>query len=667
MAALNNRLQLGGSFVNASLAGAQQQQFNITAGQIEAESLNTTGSVTVGGNISAGSLDISGVANVDGAFTVVESIACDGPITNVECTTASTSTTTGSLITGGGAGIAGDVNIGGTIDAGGAITTTDTTDSTSTSTGALVTAGGLGVAKQSHFGDNISLSTAHAAGDTLTEIETTNSNTADSVTLLQLTSAQASAPSSGNFIVCTNASGDQFSVSSEGIVECNQLTLNNYLSANTISVSSTTDATNQLNAPLSTAGGLAVDKSTFIGGNLTLAATSSNLIVAGTTESTTTGTGSITTAGGLGVAKNVNVGGNLALTSASSGLTVGSTAATSSTTTGSIVTAGGMGLGAGIWAGGAIRTASTTPASSPYTGALIVAGGAGIGGATFVEGAMTSNGKIETNATTQSSSTSTGALICDGGFGCAKKAYFGEAVTVLGDTVNTGVDTGQLVLTGTNANKRLYLGYDQTNSTGVISAVNSGTSWSTLMLQSQGGDVELFTKATGLQDPSFRAGPALAGVTGAARVQIQEKGTAFVKWYSGSTDVATVYYSGGVVVYGTGSDRRLKDDIADVEKERYERLYSLKTKTFKYKHDDTKQTWTGFIADEAQEVFPELVRGEKDAVDPDGKEIHQQIDLTHLIPDMVACIQDLKRQLDELKVTQPAKRRRTTKKTEPSN
>jgi predicted flavoprotein YhiN len=51
-------------------------------------------------------------------------------------------------------------------------------------------------------------------------------------------------------------------------------------------------------------------------------------------------------------------------------------------------------------------------------------------------------------------------------------------------------------------------------------------------------------------------------------------------------------------------------------------------------------TVDGFIAHEVQEVVPEAVYGEKDAVDADGKIIPQSMDASKLIPLLTAAMQE---------------------------
>lgn len=181
-------------------------------------------------------------------------------------TTASSSSTTGSLIVDGGMGIAGNVNIAGTLTAG-SITyaststgTLDVTDGTGTtftvdsteecvgvSTGCATFAGGVYVAKNVYISGTL---------------------TAGSITY---------ASTSTGTLNITDGSGT------------------------TLTVDSTTDSTSTTTGSGKFFGGIGVAKAIYC----------ANLHTTDTTQSTTTTTGSIVTAGGIGAAGNITAGGTL--------------------------------------------------------------------------------------------------------------------------------------------------------------------------------------------------------------------------------------------------------------------------------------------------------------------------------------------------------------------
>jgi hypothetical protein len=109
----------------------------------------------------------------------------------------------------------------------------------------------------------------------------------------------------------------------------------------------------------------------------------------------------------------------------------------------------------------------------------------------------------------------------------------------------------------------------------------------------------------------------------------------------GSIDVTTTATS-----YVTSSDYRLKEDVQPMTGA-LAKVQALKPVTYKWKADGSDGQ--GFIAHELQEVVPECVTGEKDAVNEDGSIKPQGIDTSFLVATLTAAIQELKAELDATK------------------
>ena len=77
------------------------------------------------------------------------------------------------------------------------------------------------------------------------------------------------------------------------------------------------------------------------------------------------------------------------------------------------------------------------------------------------------------------------------------------------------------------------------------------------------------------------------------------------------------------------------------------KVAELKPVTYTWKTDGSASD--GFIAHELQEVCPDAVSGEKDAVNEDGSIKPQGIDTSFLVATLTAAIQELKAELDALK------------------
>lgn len=125
---------------------------------------------------------------------------------------------------------------------------------------------------------------------------------------------------------------------------------------------------------------------------------------------------------------------------------------------------------------------------------------------------------------------------------------------------------------------------------------------------------------------------------------------------SGSRDYVFVKNSGAAyatvtAVINNVSDYRLKENVVDMDGA-LDKLARVRPVRYNFKDNiPVKMPWgeatvDGFIAHELQDVMPEAVYGEKDAVNEDGSIKAQQIDMTRLIPALVGAVQELKAELD---------------------
>jgi hypothetical protein len=103
--------------------------------------------------------------------------------------------------------------------------------------------------------------------------------------------------------------------------------------------------------------------------------------------------------------------------------------------------------------------------------------------------------------------------------------------------------------------------------------------------------------------------------------------------------------TGGLVRYNTTSDYRAKTIIGPVTNSG-ELVDALKVYVGKMNGATVERPM--LIAHEAQEVAPYAVSGEKDAVDKDGKPVYQQIDVSSLVPLLLAEVKSLRQRVAEL-------------------
>jgi hypothetical protein len=106
--------------------------------------------------------------------------------------------------------------------------------------------------------------------------------------------------------------------------------------------------------------------------------------------------------------------------------------------------------------------------------------------------------------------------------------------------------------------------------------------------------------------------------------------------------------SGAGVSYATASDYRLKENVAPMTGA-LDKVSALKPVTYKWKIDGSDGQ--GFIAHELQEVVPDAVTGEKDAVDEENNPQYQGIDTSFLVATLTAAIQEQQAMITELKAT----------------
>jgi hypothetical protein len=107
---------------------------------------------------------------------------------------------------------------------------------------------------------------------------------------------------------------------------------------------------------------------------------------------------------------------------------------------------------------------------------------------------------------------------------------------------------------------------------------------------------------------------------------------------NGNGVVGTIRTTGSSTQYNTSSDYRLKENVEPIT-DASDRLLQLKPSRFNFIADASK-TVDGFIAHEVQEVVPEAISGDKDAVDDKGDPDYQGIDQSKLVPLLTAALQE---------------------------
>lgn len=132
---------------------------------------------------------------------------------------------------------------------------------------------------------------------------------------------------------------------------------------------------------------------------------------------------------------------------------------------------------------------------------------------------------------------------------------------------------------------------------------------------------------------------------GQAFLPAQNTTTAIIFYNAGRGSIGSISQNLSHVAYNTTSDYRLKENIISIT-DGTTRLNKLKPRRFNFIGET--YTMDGFIAHEVQDIVPEAVTGEKDAVDEQGNIKPQVMDAAKLIPVITAALQEVMNKIDAL-------------------
>jgi hypothetical protein len=116
-------------------------------------------------------------------------------------------------------------------------------------------------------------------------------------------------------------------------------------------------------------------------------------------------------------------------------------------------------------------------------------------------------------------------------------------------------------------------------------------------------------------------------------------GTRFFMYFTyNGTNVGSIQGTSSSTQFATSSDYRLKQNITDIT-DGIARVKQLNPLRFNF-IVDPENTVDGFIAHEVQDIVPEAISGEKDAVNEDGSIRPQGIDQSKLVPLLTAALRE---------------------------
>lgn len=150
---------------------------------------------------------------------------------------------------------------------------------------------------------------------------------------------------------------------------------------------------------------------------------------------------------------------------------------------------------------------------------------------------------------------------------------------------------------------------------------------------------------SGTTGTAFQPGASISGMCTWTNRSSTTAASDHAYFYNPNGVVGFIRTTNSATSYSTSSDYRLKHDIAPMTGA-LAKVAALNPVTYKWNADDS--AGEGFIAHELQEVVPDCVHGEKDAVDADGDPVYQGIDTSFLVATLTAAIKEQQQMIETL-------------------
>jgi chorismate mutase len=209
---------------------------------------------------------------------------------------------------------------------------------------------------------------------------------------------------------------------------------------------------------------------------------------------------------------------------------------------------------------------------------------------------------------------------------------------VVADQASYTNDVAQLIVSGTNTNKRLYLGFNTTGDKAFIQATNVGVAYKDLVINPGGGDLLVGTTSTANSSNTiFRTSGAGNPCLTLFKNSAANTDNAFCigNGSGGFTNSFIVLANGNALntnnSYGAISDVRLKENIQDATPKLAD-LMQVKIRQYNLVADEEKQKQLGVVADELEAVFPAMVA--------EGDDGFKNVKYSVFVPMLIKAIQE---------------------------
>ena len=172
----------------------------------------------------------------------------------------------------------------------------------------------------------------------------------------------------------------------------------------------------------------------------------------------------------------------------------------------------------------------------------------------------------------------------------------------------------------------------------LLFSTNGGSASSTERMRIASNGEVMIGHSSAISGFQFLSIRVASGQNGASFEGDSDAGRSMITFRNTNGEVGYISTSGSSTGYSTSSDYRLKENVVAVS-DGIARLKQLQPSRFNFIADPNK-TVDGFIAHEVQDVVPEAIFGEKDAVDDEGNPKYQGIDQSKLVPLLTAALQE---------------------------
>lgn len=181
---------------------------------------------------------------------------------------------------------------------------------------------------------------------------------------------------------------------------------------------------------------------------------------------------------------------------------------------------------------------------------------------------------------------------------------------------------------------------EATNASGALFFGTGGADTNRMVIDSSGNVLISRTDTSATTRGTFFEG---GGVGAWNCYQPNGGSSAVFKATSSGSQIGSITHTTTNTAFNTSSDYRLKENITPMTGA-LDVIAQLKPCNYTWKVNGENSQ--GFIAHELQDIVPDCVTGEKDAVDENGNIVPQGIDTSFLVATLTAAIQELKAIID---------------------